>query len=779
MIVILTLALGIGANSAVFSMVDRVFLRAPAGTSRPSELRLLNVQLAGPRTHGAIRTSFSPEDYDAISSGVRGTAEVAGYSYARFGGDSATRVRTLSATAEFLPLLGVRAALGRLFTVQEVRDRATVTVISHAFWLRTLGGDSAVVGRDLQIEKGSFTVIGVASQGFSGLTLDATDAIIPLRPNSRMAIVARLMHGTDERRLSAAATVAYRRMRASLTDRDSSNSIAAASVILGRGPGTSSPENAITLRVAGVAAIILLITTANVATLLLLRMARRRREIAVRLALGMTRWRLCSLVVTESLLLAVAGGVAAMAFAEWGSAALRATLAPDIHWADSSVDGRMIFFTAAAALGVGALTGLAPAFQSTRLDLAGSLRRSVREGAYQRSRLRSALVVIQVALSVILVIGAGLFVRSLRTIQAIPIGYDMEKLVFASVQVQGGEAGPGLIPVLEAERRRLASIPDVEGVAISTMAPMQGYMIARVFLPDGDTISTPENGGVSWNAVSPHFFVTTGMRVLYGRDFTALDVLGTERVMIVNQSMAKRAWGSASPIGRCLMINAREGPCTRVVGVVSVAHVTDLSEPETMQFYLPIEQFVGLIPEAGRNGSLVVRTSSGRRSVLRQLLDRDLKARLPASASIVVTEGSHAIAPRVRQWQLGVTLFSALGVLALVVATVGVYSVIAFTVSQRTHELGVRIALGARAAHVVRIALDEGMRLVGVGVALGIVVVLGLGRLINSLLYETSTKDPLVLFLSGLVLLSAGVVAGLLPSWRALQVDPNTVLRDA
>jgi predicted permease len=795
--VVATLALGVGANAAIFSLVDRMFLRLPAGIPHVAEVRTLTLKVFKPRLGKSLyyALGFEHEEFEAIRSAVANTASVAGYSYAYSGSeDPLTRIRTVRATPEFLPLVVVRPALGRFFTADEDHASARVAVLTDEYWRRSFGADSAVLGRSIDIQKQRYTVIGVAPVGFSAIgPLFGTDVWLPLGEKTSMALVARLHPGADVRQLQALATLAYRHAQAPSSDPDSLRVVVPAVPIIGRWPGELPPDESIVVRVAGVAAIILLITVTNVATLLLLRAARRRREVAVRLALGVSRGRLWAQLLTEGVLLAAMGAAAALLVGAWGGTALRVMIVPNEQWREPVLDGRVVAFALMAALTAGIVASVAPALRSTRADLAQSLREGAREGAFQRPRLWSVLVVSQTALSIVLVIGAGLFVRSLRNVHAIRLGYDVTQLVSANVWFYSDDSVPGdFHATMTAEAGRLLTVAGVEGVGISTMGPMGGFLFQKAFLPSGDTVGTARSGP-AMNAVSSGFFATTGMRVLAGRDFRTSDDAGSERVMVVNESMAREVWPGQNGLGKCVMLVQASAPCTTVIGVVSDAHLAELLEYSPMHYYIPMAQaFAGVSPgvvvhtgEAVdvylralfRFATITVRAGPARRAGVAQLIRRDLQSRLPASAHIQVGDLEQVLAPIYRQWREGAVLFSMLGALALLVTMVGLYSVTAYMVARRTHEMGVRIALGAGGSDIVRLVVREGLGVVTVGIVVGASIALALGRLIESLLYGVSPRDPAVVAGASFVFALIAVGACLVPARRAMRVDPVEALR--
>jgi predicted permease len=554
---------------------------------------------------------------------------------------------------------------------------------------------------------------------------------------------------------------------------DSTVTMLAGSILLASGPAQGEKEVSISTRLAGVALIVLLIACANVANLLLVRATRRGREIAVRRALGVSTARLYQQLLTESLVLSVLGGVTAVVFAVWAGTALRRLMLPNIHWAHGAIGGRAIAFAAVISLITGIVAGLAPALQATRPDLVNSLKAGSREGSYQRSTLRSALLAAQAALAVVLLIGAGLFVRSLDNIRSLDLGYDVERVLTVRPTFVQSPPPREIAAALPAIAQRLRTAPGVEAVAYSSSPPMGGYSIARIFLPDRDSLpSLGHETNASKIAVSPDFFRTSGVRVIQGREFDKADRPGPSGAVIVSQAMARVYWPGQSALGKCLILGARTSPCSIVVGVVADVHRTDVIEQPTMQYYVPVDA-----SDFGGASDLIVRTGQQNMAAVSRIAAQELKRAFPRMSIPRIRSMQSILEPQFRPWRLGATLFTAFGVLALVVAAIGVYSVVAYAVSQRMHEMGIRVALGARLTDIVGLVLGESARIVAVGVAIGILAAIGLGRLVASLLFGISARDPLVIAGAAGVLLVVGLVASLVPGWRAAAVDPSTALR--
>jgi predicted permease len=526
-------------------------------------------------------------------------------------------------------------------------------------------------------------------------------------------------------------------------------------------------------RIAGVALMVLVIACANVTNLFLLRAARRRREIAIRRALGVTRVRLAQQFVVESVLLALLGGIVAVVFSLWAAVALRQLVLPSVHWATSPVDVRTGAFIAVVATFVGLIAGLIPAAQPAGAELTQSLRTGDSRAGARRSHIQSSLVVLQSALCLVLLIGAGLFIRSLRGVEAIGVGYDPKNQLSVRPTFDDAASRPGDLraPLVEAAAR-LRAMNGVEAVAYTSVPPLLGASYRSIYLPDRDSLpQLPGDYGPSIVAVSPDFFKASGLPIRRGREFTDGDQRTTQPVAVIGESLAKLYWPGEPAIGKCILFPKREGPCHVIVGVAADAHRMRIIEPTIGQVYFPATQS----PESPRG--LVVRTRPGQTGAVIRAADATLRSLIPSMSGIRARTLESILEPQLRPWRLGVTLFSALGALAMVVAVVGLYSVVAYGVSQRLPEMGIRIALGAKLSDVVMLVLRGGLKAVGIGIALGVVVALALGRLVASLLYGIAPNDSTVLVIAAVTLGAIAATACLVPAWRAGRVDPATSLR--
>ena len=782
--VALTFALGVGANAAVFSLIEPLMLRTPPGLVEPGRLhRVYHGE------SGAFDPLFSGADFTALKEALAGQASVAPRlttdSASLVSGNIDVPVRRELATAGYLPLLTGPAVVGRYFTAEEGDAQAPLprAVLSHAFWMNAFGGDRGVVGRDVTIGPTSYTVVGVAAKGFRGLDVTTVDvwttavhfARMPqpwyLWDNRKFGAIVVRANGAESGHVASRATIAWRRINEA--SRDSTQRILLGSIVEGRGP-VASRELKITGRIAGVALIVLLVACANIATLSLLRAARRRREIAVRVALGVSRGRLVRQFLTETYLLAAVGGAAAIAFAWWGGTALRGVLMPEIPFPGGVLGVRVLVAVVVLSAVAALMAGLAPALQASRPDLTSSLKDGSRTGKLTGTRLRTGLLIGQSALSVVLIVGAGLFARSLAKLNEINLGIDPERTILLVLR-PAVRSERELTEVMNEVAGRARQLPGVEHLSLATAGPFVFWNTRDVFLPGSDT-SVSLNGeppGVA--SVDSAFFDALALRAVEGRTLLASDRRGAPPVMVVSETLARTAWPGASAVGQCLIPFSRTETCYTVVGVVPDIKQWSPMDASRMRYFMSIEQTPEPHPPAT---NLYIRAQPADIDAVASYLRSTVREVMPTARVMwPIVPLAQNLEPEYRPWRVGTGLFVALGSLALIVATIGIYSVLAYTMSQRMREMGVRIALGASAADVHRLVVMEGLRVVAIGAAIGVVLALASGNLISSLLYAVSSRDPLTLVVSVAVLLVAGAVAGAIPAWRASRVDPVVALR--
>ena len=780
---VVCLALGIGANATIFGVVDTLLFRPPPQVQDPERIVRLYFRRRLP-PFGTNTSSITGYPlYTLIRESARSFDALAAYTYSQKAslgrGVDARRVRVVLASASYFPLLGVRPALGRFYLADEDRpDGPAVVVLGYGFWRASFQNDSGILGRQLQLGRSSYTVVGVAPERFTGVNLENVDAWVPLttatpelmgpsslnRGSYFLQIIGRLGPGGREA-AEREATLAFR--AEDVYSGGDSNAVALLGPVQhARGPELS--QNArVSMWLTAVSVIVLLVACANVANLLLARALQRQREIAVRLALGAARLRLARQLVTESVLLALAGGVAALLVTLWVGPVIRAFLLPDIPALASAVDGRVLLFTGGVALLTGFLAGLVPALQVGRADLTPALKAGAGEGRYRRSRLRSALLVGQVALTVTLIVGAGLFARSLRNVAGQDFGFDPAHTLLATMDLRAAGYRPAQINQLNLQMlARLEGLPGVEAAA-ATIGHFGWATASSVSVPGRDSIPQLKAGGPYYQRVTAGYFAAMGTPV-HGRAFTPAD--RGSPVAIVNETMARLLWPGESAIGKCFLVGS-DKRCAGIIGVVPDARRFNAVEDASMHFYVPFtddssEFITALVVRArGRPQDLVAPV----RAALQQTA-----ANLPYAA---VTPLADLVAPSIRPWRLGTTMFGVFAGLALVLAAVGLYGVLSYTVAQRSHEIGIRMAMGARRGNVLGLMVGQGVKIAALGAGIGAVAALAGGRVLSSLLYGVSPRDPLVLLGAAVIPLVVAAIASYVPARRAAKVDPVVALR--
>jgi predicted permease len=558
---------------------------------------------------------------------------------------------------------------------------------------------------------------------------------------------------------------------------DPDEKVSTGTLIPGRGATAPAMELKVLVRVAAVAVIVLAIAIANVVNLLLLRTATRQREVAVRRALGVSTRRLIWQLTVEATLLSLLAGAVAIVVGEWSGRLIRQLVMPTTHWSSSPIDGVTALFVLCLSLLIGVFAGLAPAIQGLRTPVSAALSAGRVAGATHRSRVRSFLVALQASLCVVLLVGASLFVKSLANVELIDTGYNTHDVVVAYpiFPPKTGIHREELARAIPEMARTLARNPAIETVSYARSGPMSGASFGALFLPGGDTL--PRRGGEmgpSTNVVSPTFFAASGMRVLRGRAFSDGDGPTAPRVAIVNATMAALVWTGVDPVGKCLIIGERTAPCSTIVGVVNDATGMRLLERKTSWYFTPASQSsVTDLPAS----TLVVRARAGQTARVSTIVTKTMREALPNVDGVSTRTVYSFIEREARPWNIGATLFTAFGILAFIVAGVGVYSVVAYGVAQRTHELGIRIALGATRAQITDLVIASGLRSVGVGIVIGLAASWMLAPLVRSLLFGVTTNDASTYIGAATALCILGTLASLVPAMRAARVDPVVALR--
>lgn len=794
-VALLSLALGIGANTAIFSVINTLLLRPMPVDDAKS---LVAVYQTDERNPGNIPVSHL--NFKDLKTGNDVFTDLAAVTFGqvnRIGADGkADQLQLQLVTGNYFDLIGAHFTMGRGFRADEDQalDANPVAVLSYPFWQARMGADPAIVGKTITLNRLPFTIVGVAPKGFTGTFPIAPSLWVPLmmhgvvqpgfdwyeqRRGLFLFPFGRLKPGRTVADASANLKTIMGRLEHDFPNDNKGRSVAVMPVLQSRvdpnGQGQIYVAAALLL---GIVGIVLLIACANLANLLLARASRRRREIAVRLAIGADRARLVRQLLTESVVLAVLGAACGLVMAQWligviGSSSLPLPLPVDDL--GLGLDARVLAFTAALALVTGVIFGLAPALEASRTDVAKSIKdETVPAGAGRRFSLRKALVMAQVALSVLSLVAAGLVIRSLGEASRIAPGFDTAHV--ATLDVNLGREGytPERGQVFYRDLvARAEALPGVTSAAVAESLPLGGVNFQRsVFLDQQDTTGR-DRKLVGVNYLTPGFFTTAGIPLREGRDFDSRDDTGAPLVAIVNETLARQLWPGRRAIGERFRFFGDDA-ATEVIGIAADSKINDLAEAPTPIIYSPLRQTYA--PAA----SLLVRTDAGAATLVPAI--RQVVAQLDPSLSVL---NAGTLADQVRRSLDGprttATMLSAFGALALLLAAIGIYGVTSFTVSQRTRELGVRMALGARPIEVLRLVLGQSMTVVtiglGLGLALAVALVLVLKSGLSAFLVNVPAVDPLTFAGTAFVLALVAAAACLIPARRASRIDPLRALR--
>ena len=794
--IVLTLALGIGANATMFGVVDRLLLRPPAHLVEPDSIVRIGVEREM-RVGQARRTSdwLTFPDFRDLEAAESFTA-VAAHSRQNLIVGRGAEARPVAATlvsGAYFPMLGVQPESGRLLGPADDRQgAAAVAVLGHGFWQRAFESDPGAIGRTVDFGHGPYEIVGVAPEAFTGVDLDPIDLWLPFQVAGEdlrgarwrqarnwywLSAIARLAPGVDAERAEAEATalhLAGRSEQIGAEKYDPEARVKALPLIAGRGP-LASNESKVARWLAGVSLVVLLIACANVANLLLARSLRQRREHAIRLALGISRRSLMGQVLIESAVLAIFGGAVALLFTHWTGRFLRVVLLPDVEWTDPPVAARVALLSFALCLVAGLLAGILPALQASRPGVVESLKAGSRTVSSPGSGARNSLTVFQAALSVVLLAGAGLFLRSLHRVESLDLGFEPEGLLLIEPIYQGEPTAEQRSELYRRAVERVPRLPAVETAAESFGLPFWSAMSADLTIPGVETIPELPAGEPVIHAVGAEYFSSMRLRITRGRGFTAADRDDSQLVAVVGETMARLVWPGSQAIGQCLQIGDQD--CAEVIGVVEDAKLMSLREGEVMQYYVPFAQSPYDQPPEAMLARIAGAVDRERLGTTISAIRRELLALDPDLRFVELRHYPDIIDPQARSWRLGAMMFSLFGGLALVVAAVGLYSVLAFAVAQRTHEMGIRSALGAARGQIAALILGHSLRLIGFGVAIGLLVVLVAAPEVEPLLFETSPRDPWTLSaIAAAVFLTALAAAGW-PARQASRVDPSVALR--
>jgi predicted permease len=799
----LSLAICIGANTTVFSIANRLLFREAAGVIDPE--RLVDVVLT--RADGRFaEPTLVYRQYVELRARVTTLEGLYGYQLdiqpVSFGApEGAERIFSTFVTSNYFGVLGVHPALGRLFGPQDAEEAggSDAVVLGHGFWMRRFNGDPDVVGQPIRINGQPLTIVGVTPEEFRGLSLVVADIWVPTsvaarlsNESLRMAVGGRLKSGVSIRQAAAEMDAIGRAMRGN--GPPPPPAIGGFREAGGRGsfravPASPIPQvvrvpvSAFLALLLGIVSLVLIVACANVSGVLLARAVARRREIAVRLALGAGRARLIRQLLTETLLVFALGGAAGLALARVMTSLLVLALPPLPVPVDTALplDYRVVAFTTLVSLVAAVLSGLVPAFRASRADVVSALKADS-QGASDRLRLRSVFVVAQIAFSILLVVGAGLFARALHRSGSVDLGFDGHGVEVATLELtlsgHTGSTGPFVVEEL---LDRVRAIPRVEAASVATLLPLGGQRrvggiaVPGVEPPDGQPLFEP-----NWNVVGPGYLATLRIPLLAGRDFTAADRAGAELVAIVSAAAARQYWPGQEAVGRQLNwhrmprliarnpADLRPEPPLRL-SVVGVVGDIRPGGPAPAQVYVPFQQHY-------QSDVVVVARSRDGQRLTAEIRDAvaGLDANLPIlAASRLVDQAT----PVLLQLRVAAWVSAGVGAIALLLAAIGIYGVTAYAVTRRTREFGIRIAMGARHADVVRMVLWQGMACVGIGGAIGFALAAAASRLLSRLLFGIPALDPVTFGGVAVLFACVGLLACVVPLRRAIRINAAEALR--
>jgi putative ABC transport system permease protein len=787
LIAILTLALGIGANTAIFSIVNAVLLR-PLPYRSPDQL--VRVWGDNARQSSQLLTASLPDyldwrDQNQVFEQIAAFSFVGG-SGNLVGGDEPERVSGLRVSASLFPLLGARASLGRTFLPEDERAGAEpVIVLSHRLWTRRFGSNPGIIGQPVTLSERSFTVVGIMPAGFQhpgigGANTDVwrpltQDAVQMRREFRHLQVVARLKSGIGLERAQEEMTLLARSLEQQYANTNAGYGVS----LVPLHETVAGGARAALGMLLGAVVFVLLIACANVANLLLSRAAARQKEIAVRMALGAGRFRIVRQLLTESLLLSLLGGGAGLLLARWGMDSLVALSADNLPRADQiAIDGRVLAFTLAITILTGILFGLAPALQTRRLNLQESLKTSGSTGVsvFRRARLRYFLVISEVALALMLLVGAGLLIKSFFLLQRVDPGLDPDHVLTMRVALPAARypKGERMVAFYRELIRRVEALPGVRSAGVASWLPMSGQRIPARLAIEGRPAPLPgEELSTDYRVISPGYFRALGASLLKGRGLDERDSEQAPVAVVINEAMADRFWPRADPLGKRLTVDISQPVSCEVVGVIRDIKEFGLAAPPTPVIYGSYLQRPWIDAETRE---LVVRTATDPLNLVAAVrsearaLDKDVPVYNISAMSEILAGGTAQ--PRFSLILLG--LFASV---AFALSISGLYAVMAYSVSQRTFEIGIRLALGAQAGDVIKLVVRQGVALMLIGIAIGLVGAFALTRVLRTLLFEVSATDPLTFVIIPLLLAIVALLACWIPARRATKVDPLIALR--
>ena len=790
-VAVLALALGTGANTAIFSVINGVLLR-PLPFQEPD--RLVMVWTNNTKSNQPQSAISVPDFLDYRDNGV--FEQIACLSYDDFnltGGDQPEHIQGTMVSANFFSVLGVRPQLGRAFLPNEDQAGADrVVIISNGLWKRRFGEDPALLNQTIQLNGAAFTVVGVAPPEFQSpekgddlwvpMSFDGADRLrIPsisgpedLKKRFRrfLKAVARLKPGVALNSAQAEMSTIAGRLEQQYPD--SNAGIGINLVPLHRQiVGDIKPALLLLLVAVG---LVLLIACANVANLLLARAAARQKEIAIRIAVGAGRARLIRQLLTESVMLAIVGGALGLVLAWVGLRVLIRINPANVPRLDEiGIDGYVLGFTMLVSVLTGLLFGLVPSLQASRPDLNETLKEGARgsTGGIGRQRVRSILVVTEVALTQMLLIGAGLMIKSFYSLQQVNPGFNADRILTMQVTLPPVKYAEDtqITAFYEQALKRIEALPGVQAASAATSLPLTGNSLTRRFTIDGRApASTNERLLATYFAISPDYFRAMGIRLVSGRSFTDQDRDKSQQVIIINDTMRRRFWPDEEPIGKHISIVAEAGLSREIVGVVADVKHSSLDAESGLEIYEPYLQFPWSFM------ALAVRTAADPLRLAPVVRDEILAIDRGQPVYDVKTM-AEIVGDSVSQPRLYMLLLGIFAAIALVLSAVGIYGVMNYSVNQRKHEIGIRMAIGAQPSDILKMVVGQGMLLASIGVGIGVVAAFFLGRIIEMLLFGVSGRDPVTFVGLPVVLVLVSLLSSYVPARRATRVDPMIALR--
>ncbi len=789
LIAVLTLALGIGANTAIFSVINAVLLQ-PLPFAQPD--RLVTVWNDNLKEGGEGFSVSYPDfnDWRAQQQSFEKLAAFRSRDLTMTGVGEPVRLRGATTTSDLFPLLGASPRLGRVFSPDEDKAGNHAAILGHELWRSRFNADPQVIGRSISINSQSYTIVGVMPQGFTfplsadpvelwmGAAIDSEGgaALTAQRGNHAIEVIGRLKPGVK----IAQAQAEMGRITQSLAQQYNENTDLGALVVPFYDRVVGDVRTALLLLLSAVACV-LLIACANVANLLLARAAARQKEMAVRAALGANRRRVIRQLLTESVLLSFFGGIAGLLIAWWGTDLLLSFVPSGLpRVVETAIDARVAGFALLLSIVTGIIFGLAPALFSSRFDLVTMLKEEghgAGKGA-QGNRIRNTLIVVQISIAFVLLVCSGLLINSFRRLQQVNPGFDPKNVLTfrISLPVTKYAVNENVESFYQRLISRIEALPGVTGVSAVQVLPLSGMNSGVGFAVEGEPAdpSRPFPYDTSFRVARPGYFRTMGIQMLQGRDFDARDTLRGNQVVIINETLARKRFPNQNPIGRRInpsfAVDDRGIQWREIIGVVRDVHHSSLSEEPDLECYAPHTQ------APWHTLTIVARTSNDPKGLIGAVRKEvnALDADLPIFNIRTLEE---YLTSSVAQPRFSSLLLSIFAGVALILTAVGLYGVMAYSVAQRTREIGVRMALGAQARDVLKLIVRQGMVLALIGVAIGAMIAFAATRLMKSLLFGVSATDPLTFALIAILLVIVAMMACLIPARRAAKVDPINALR--